>query len=452
MVRRTAACLLASVLGFAGAAGGCSDWEWSQLYGKECNGELIESGADCLIEVCGDGIVSPGEECDDSNERDDDGCLSNCREGVCGDGQLFGAVEDCDDGNLEPGDGCNERCRKEDRCGDGEVSGPELCDDGNLEAGDGCSPSCLFEPDPVLCGNGELDENEICDDENEDNDDGCLSSCSRSSCGDGLRRRGVEDCEDGNERNGDGCTRNCIVCEGEGTRHRIGNDHCYVLHSEAVPFEEARDICAREGAYLWTPTSGGETREITRNVISLDTEAWIGLYREGDEDHRWITGETAGYRAWVEGSPTARDCVAQFGVTDNETNFISRYCGNNRVFVCEHEPAHIDPDSHVAYRRFFVPRTFQDAAADCAERGGEMLGLESLSERDFVRDEMKNDAWLGVTRLLSGEFEWLSGELVSDEFLEGADLSGTGDCLSYSSGSLRVNACDEEIPVICEFH
>jgi cysteine-rich repeat protein len=33
--------------------------------------------------VCGDGVVDPGEDCDDGNEHDDDGCLASCELGPC---------------------------------------------------------------------------------------------------------------------------------------------------------------------------------------------------------------------------------------------------------------------------------------------------------------------------------------------------------------------------------
>ncbi len=44
---------------------------------------------------CGDGIVDPGEECDDGNRIDHDGCSNRCRERVCGNG-VVEAPEECD--------------------------------------------------------------------------------------------------------------------------------------------------------------------------------------------------------------------------------------------------------------------------------------------------------------------------------------------------------------------
>jgi cysteine-rich repeat protein len=74
---------------------------------------------------CGDGQLDPGEECDDGNREDRDGCTNGCTCARCGDGILHafdtappnGAcaaapVEQCDDGNA--GDAfCSATCTLE---------------------------------------------------------------------------------------------------------------------------------------------------------------------------------------------------------------------------------------------------------------------------------------------------------------------------------------------------
>uniref|UniRef100_A0A452UUE1 Collagen like tail subunit of asymmetric acetylcholinesterase n=1 Tax=Ursus maritimus TaxID=29073 RepID=A0A452UUE1_URSMA len=44
---------------------------------------------------CGDGVLQPGEECDDGNNNVDDDCI-NCHRAYCGDGHQHKGVEDCD--------------------------------------------------------------------------------------------------------------------------------------------------------------------------------------------------------------------------------------------------------------------------------------------------------------------------------------------------------------------
>ena len=66
--------------------------------------------------VCGNGVVEAGEECDDGNLVDGDGCDANCVLGevLCGN-SVIDPGETCDDGNNDPDDGCGSQCATE--CG-----------------------------------------------------------------------------------------------------------------------------------------------------------------------------------------------------------------------------------------------------------------------------------------------------------------------------------------------
>jgi len=130
--------------------------------------------------LCGDGNLDPGEECDDGNNLDGDGCSAQCTfEPYCGDGNLDEG-EECDDGNNLDGDGCSALCTFEPYCGDGNLDEGEECDDGNNLDGDGCSALCTFEP---YCGDGNLDEGEECDDGNNLDGDGCSATCETEDMG-----------------------------------------------------------------------------------------------------------------------------------------------------------------------------------------------------------------------------------------------------------------------------
>jgi fibro-slime domain-containing protein len=205
--------------------------------GYTCVG-LTAADSLCYKPVCGDGVVQPGEQCDDGNNGA--GCVG-CQltagwacptEGAacipkCGDG-LKVTGEECDDGNKNDDDGCNKGCKIEPGhkcptpnmscvdsvCGDGVEDKGEGCDNGGVKvcaggtnkaktctdntncpgstcvllpiAGDTCNANCQPEPavtvgpSPVVnvdCGDGLITGSEECDDGNDTNGDGCNDLC-----------------------------------------------------------------------------------------------------------------------------------------------------------------------------------------------------------------------------------------------------------------------------------
>lgn len=159
------------------------------------------------------------------------GCSAACRNtggatgSVCGNSAI-GDGEDCDDGNTTNGDGCNSLCLHE-----GSVSTetlPSVCGNSVLEPGETCEVTklgssfpvgcdaklclhlgaapCASPTDPLCCGNGIIGVGEDCDDGNVTSGDGCSSRCGfegssvvyaqPSFCGNGIIETG-EQCEAG---------------------------------------------------------------------------------------------------------------------------------------------------------------------------------------------------------------------------------------------------------------
>ncbi|MEZ4311367.1 MAG: DUF4215 domain-containing protein [Polyangiaceae bacterium] len=134
--------------------------------------------------VCGDGVKTPDEVCDDgTNDGSYGSCTEDCQFGpYCGDGVLQPDHEECDDGvNLTPYGGCAPGCKQGAFCGDGNVDSlfGEQCDDGVNDGGyNECAPDCVLGP---RCGDGVLQpDHEECDDGNKVNGDGCDNDCESS--------------------------------------------------------------------------------------------------------------------------------------------------------------------------------------------------------------------------------------------------------------------------------
>ena len=69
--------------------------------GSACGFGLECVAGDCIAPICGDGIVSRGEVCDDGNDDDTDGCTTACQftcafDAQCGDGNACNGIETCD--------------------------------------------------------------------------------------------------------------------------------------------------------------------------------------------------------------------------------------------------------------------------------------------------------------------------------------------------------------------
>jgi cysteine-rich repeat protein len=181
--RRRCATVIALWAGLSIAVAGCGDNE---------------------LRACGNGVLEPGERCDDGNTLDGDGCDRNCRPTGCSNG-IVTAGEACDDGNATNGDGCDRNCRPT-GCGNGIVTAGEVCDDGNATNGDGCDANCTIS----ACGNGAVAPGEGCDDGNDVDGDGCDSNCRPTGCGNGIVTA-PEECDDGNAIDTDDCRNNCRV-------------------------------------------------------------------------------------------------------------------------------------------------------------------------------------------------------------------------------------------------
>ena len=231
---------------------------------------------DCLSnETCGNGYIDyvTGELCDDGNTIDGDGCEHDCKFPGCGNG-ILDPGEVCDDGNRVDGDGCSRDCMSNETCGNGIRDPGEECDDGNLIDHDGCQSNCKVE----RCGDGIVDPPDVhnafvgeqCDDGNVDNTDACLNTCKNASCGDGFAWAGHEACDDGNKDNTDDCTNACEF-------PRCGDGFTWVNHEQCDDANSVDNDCCSNNCTL--PVCGDGVRQCTETCDEGDQNGPTGLCR-----------------------------------------------------------------------------------------------------------------------------------------------------------------------------
>ena len=208
-----------------------------------------------VVHVCGNGVRSTAEQCDDNSTLGGDGCDPFCvvEPGwTCESTNAFGAL-----GGLDV-------CAP--TCGDGiRMTGRlmrEACDDNNTISGDGCSGACAVEPGfactggstrsmdscIAICGDGLRVGGEVCDDDNTASD--ACDSCS-----------GITDgwtCSGGSSNSSDTCVHcdaSCAACSGP------ASDECTAC-APASPFSDGSAClasCTPAGKYAVSSVSNGVT-------------------------------------------------------------------------------------------------------------------------------------------------------------------------------------------------
>ncbi len=94
----------------------CTDADAGRTWFDKANPALYVCDGDdwrmfVPVPMCGNSKINKGEQCDDGNVKDGDGCTAKCQKNVCGDGVLHTGVEQCDDGNTKNGDACPSDCK-----------------------------------------------------------------------------------------------------------------------------------------------------------------------------------------------------------------------------------------------------------------------------------------------------------------------------------------------------
>jgi cysteine-rich repeat protein len=306
----------------------------------------------CVATVCGNGIVDPGEQCDDGNTSADDSCDERCQiVPVCGNGILEGS-EECDDGNTAGGDGCEADCRVLAVCGNGLFEGAEQCDDGNTSSGDGCDASCQLE----LCGGIS------CNDGNPCTSDGCENAatgpCANTALPDGTA------CEN------DGLADTVEQCQA-GACRSLPPDRALIILDPSVLALPAFSLRAMHDRLA--PDGDG----------SLLFEQWASTLTTATTIHGRTAAARPGFTRFVQS--LARDTSGRIELDQVEflpSAFVNRFdlrtpgnCGENRLVFTKTSGVTDGNDRATLIFEFNIP----DDGSNCVNALNRWVALRELS-------------------------------------------------------------------------
>jgi cysteine-rich repeat protein len=210
-------------------------------------------------------------------------CDIGAVESSCGDGVLDPG-EDCDDGNGAGGDACPRTCASP-RCGDGTVDAGEQCDDGNTVAND-CCDACVVAAAGTTCTtDGNACTDDVCDAAGHcrwvDNvlpcDDG--NPCTRGDvCSAGR-------CVSGQNCDGAGNPNFCTTClRGVGCRaltEVVGTCMPPRAHGARMTFRDGPNDARDTASFQWRSSA-----PVTKDDFGIPSHAfghWYCLTARGDD-------------------------------------------------------------------------------------------------------------------------------------------------------------------------
>ncbi len=138
-----------------------------------CGDNIKPQGPDGVPSICGNGVLDPGEQCDDDDAIKDNVCDATCQL-TCGNGAIDTDVGELCDTAIESGPGaCPKACDDGMACTDDVLSSSACtaeCVHSSITApadGDGCCPAgadANTDDDcTAICGNGVVEAGEVCD-------------------------------------------------------------------------------------------------------------------------------------------------------------------------------------------------------------------------------------------------------------------------------------------------
>ena len=460
--------------------------------GTSTGGDGASSSGRAAANVCGNGTIDPGEECDDENRNLGDGCSPTCKkEGLdaCpGLGLTLSPSGQSIHGHLaEQGDDAQPSCGP-DRAPDviyaftPTVSGTasatlssteafsksislrSACPDNGPAAERSCSSNSSGEALSlrawVLKG---VTYYLIIDGEPHD----FTLDLSLSECGDNMQE-GLEECDS------ESC-RGCVTCMGPNEFWDGPKNRCYRFFEESRSFADARQSCTEWGGDL---VGIGSKSELDAVALGLGQAApeivWTGGYALSVQcAYVWPDSDVFTQDDWEVGQPDnmspPESCVSLHRQATGDYKLVDEACSAAHPYLCERVPAtscgaecqrrcrtgeFIDPFTSHCYTvsTGLTPLSFAAAEQSCKEHGGYLAVISSEEEDALVAAHLTKSSWIGGKFSSVLEWQWQNGEPFCFARWHSGEPTVGEDCIEMykDDGSWNNTACENEREFVCE--
>jgi cysteine-rich repeat protein len=298
-------------------------------------------------------------------------------------------------------------------------------------------------------------------------------------CGDDAKEGG-EECDDGNTDPGDGCSPACAIEHPDvcpGTAVTLAPSTLVLNDTLAVRADDLTPGCAGPGfadvIYAVTPTASGTLTATAKGAfdksVSIRASCPGGPTAElrcdqGNGDQTVTLWVHAGvtYYVVVDGDPLAFTLELSLTACGDMVKQGLEECdppdGTTCIgcFLCAASDEHFDPVSKHCYR-VGSNKNWTAARADCIAWGGDLVGIGSPAEYDFVTAlGFGSDVWTGGNDLAAEcSFGWVDGERWWPAFDAGEPNNSGGDehCVELdpqATPMMNDEKCTDSQDYICE--
>lgn len=300
-------------------------------------------------------------------------------------------------------------------------------------------------------------------------------------CGDG-KMEGLEECDDSNLAFGDGCSPTCAIepldtCPG--LPISLTPSGLTIAGTLVGAHDDLKPSCGTNGAdvvYEVTPTTSG-TLKLTLSgdhdkslsvrsscVDSVTTELSCTTGQGALEQRRWVYANVKYYVVIDAGKAPFSLQLSLTSCGDGVQQELEECDSLNDAscvgcFRCAGDSEVLDPVSKHCYKRIQGMGQLKDwksARANCLAWGGDLAGLSSAAEVDFLKDKF-NDVWTGANDIVDEcSFTWVNGEPWQPHWAgnEPNDANKNEDCAylfkAGNDGLMNDTNCNDKRDALCE--